>query len=111
MIRNGYALIFISMLVFGSMTLADCQFFYLEQEEVVEGREVGSEEVKDGEKGKNKTWLLINGSPGCLSFHHDHQFQHFFYFLITNNSRYLISALDEGTPLFILFCCLKVHFR
>ena len=97
------------MLVFGAMTLADTKSFYLEKEEIVEGREIEREELKEGAEGKDSIKLLISGGTDYLAAHHTIGLQRTLEYHTQEMSLRNTEFQKKSIPLFIMHCCLKVH--
>lgn len=98
------------MLLFVSMTMADTQYFYLEQDERIENQEVEPEELKETEERHDWVKLLFSGgdSDGLASHVFD-QFQR----AIDGYTREVVSRKHNlvlsRVPLFIMHCSLKIH--
>ena len=109
MVRNKYLLIFTSLLLFSAMALADTKCFYLEQEELVEGRETEREELTEGAEGKDWIRLLLSGEYGVIrqpTFLFDRKHDRF---ILRAGSPESIAAYKE-IPLFLKYCSLKIPF-
>lgn len=91
------------------MTLADTTFLYLEQEESVEICESELEELKESKEGRDWIRVLLSGGTDYLAVQNT--------FLIQRNSQICTgeraqlgnTILSTDIPLFIKFCCLKIH--
>ena len=92
------------------MTLADTKFFYLEQEELVEGREVEREELKEGAEGKDWIKLLLSGGHGYFVAQFSYQYQRKNDFCLQEITRRTTCFGHTQIPLFLKFCSLKIPF-
>lgn len=108
-IRNKFILTILSLLLFTSMTLADTRVFYMEQEQVVESKEVEREELKENAEGKVEIKTLLFGSADGDTnqiLYHLNRVANSFFRAATNRNRTLQKS---QIPLFLMYCCLMVH--
>ena len=91
------------------MTLIDTRHFYLENEDLVESREIEREELKEGAEGRDWVVFLMGGNSLFLNefSYHLKQFTPLLFQGITRH--YSLTTRTE-VDLFLKFCCLKVHF-
>ncbi|MFY0653283.1 MAG: hypothetical protein JXQ96_14670 [Cyclobacteriaceae bacterium] len=109
MIRNKLILFSTSLLLFVAMTLADTKFFYLEQEELVESAEVEREEIKEAKEGRDWIRTLLSGGADYLSVQNTFLAQRAALICTREIAQLAIAILSADIPLFIKFCCLKIH--
>jgi hypothetical protein len=102
-------LFFLSILLLGSIAVADIQSFYLEQEELLETSEFELEELKEGKEGKEVTILLASGG---LDLAHA---QNCFYILTSlvcserEIKRQHLTFTSSFPDLYVQYCSLRVH--
>lgn len=97
------------MLLLGAMALADGKSFYLEQEELLEGREIEREELKEGSEGRDWIKLLFSGGPDFHAMQVYHQIR-----IVTADHIKEITQRNctfdrQEIPLFLMYCCLRTH--
>ncbi len=67
MIRNNSILIVLALALLGAMSISDSRLLYQEIDELVEGRELEREELKEGaESGKDWIKLLMSGGTDYI---------------------------------------------
>lgn len=90
------------------MTFIDTRYYYLENEELVEGRETEREELKEGAEGKE--WVkLLNGSFDQDILNQSFQFHQNSCFHEREINQLNAFLSKENLPLFLKYCCLKIH--
>ena len=90
------------------MVLSDSKIIYLEQEEVVESREVEREELKEGQEGKEYFNLILSGIGGFLASSCVSVTGRYARFFTKDINTQKFDIPTRATPLFIQYCCLKV---
>lgn len=91
------------------MTVADTKFFYLEQEELVESSEVELEEIKELKEGRDWIRILLSGGTDYLAAQNTFLTHRASQICIREIAQLAIESLSTDVPLFIKFCCLKIH--
>lgn len=93
------------------MTLIDARYFYLENEELVESREVEKEEELE-ERTENKHWIqFLSGGNGLFIHWFSYQLQQYKRFHYQGITRHYSLVRKSVLGLFIKHCCLKIPLR
>ncbi len=89
------------------MTFTDTRHFYLENEELVESREVEREELKEG--AEDRDWLkFLSGGNGLFNNHLSHHLPQFTRFHCQGIKRHYSLLSKCEIALFLKHCCLKI---
>ncbi len=91
------------------MTLADTRTFYLEKEELLETCETELEELKEAKEGRDWIKVLHLGNTDYLSAQDAILCHHTFHFTEREIQQRKVSFFLAKVPLFIFFCCSKIH--
>ncbi|GAB4234283.1 MAG: hypothetical protein Tsb0034_07920 [Ekhidna sp.] len=90
------------------MTFIDTRHFYLENEELVESKEGEREELKEGTEDKD--WIkLIFGFSDFWVGNQSIESICYSYFLSLANTTCDNFFNKQEVPLFLKYCCLKIH--
>ncbi|MCP4456941.1 MAG: hypothetical protein GY816_02775 [Cytophagales bacterium] len=108
MVLNKFILASISLLLFVAMTLADTSFIYLEQE-LVESAEVERKEITEGKEGRNWIRVLLSGGTDYLAAQNTSLDQIVSLTCTREMAQSAIQILGTEIPLFIKYCCFKIH--
>ncbi|MEQ9301199.1 MAG: hypothetical protein RIF33_21665 [Cyclobacteriaceae bacterium] len=98
------------MLLISAMTLADTRAWVFELDEIIEGREIEKEELKEGSEVAREWYRLL--SAGGLDFIPSDPFLFksvLLHYSALNQSSAYLHTTDSRAPLFILHCSLKIH--
>lgn len=98
----------ISLVLLITLTV-DTKFFYIEQEEVLETYEKELEELKEGKEGRNWIKLLLSGGTDYLITQNTFLATRGFIYGLRGIIKLRTSIQRADAPLFIKYCCLKIH--
>jgi macrodomain Ter protein organizer (MatP/YcbG family) len=91
------------------MTLADTRPFYLEKEELLETCETELEELKEAKEGRDWIRLPHLGNTDYLSAQEAILHHRKFHFSAREIHRRKVTICQAKVPLFIFYCCSKIH--
>lgn len=109
MIRKSSISTLLALLLISAMTLADTRAWVFELDEIIEGRELENEELKEGSEAEREWFRMLSaGGPDFIASD-PFQFKSGLFHSITLEQPSSFLGTACSIPLFILHCSLKVH--